>query len=75
MATKVPSTDFNVPWSQAVWLNPPAQVKEAENEILVTTDADTDFWRVRNCLNFTYRKYGHDFFAFVILDNIVQFHS
>ncbi len=56
MAAKVPSTDLNIAWSQAVWLNPPAQVKETENEILVITDANTDFWRVRNCLNFTHKK-------------------
>lgn len=48
MATKIPSTDFNVSWSQAVWLNRPAQVAETENDIVVTTDADTDFWRVRS---------------------------
>lgn len=46
MGTKIPSTDFNVPWSQAIWLNPPPQVYEIENDIVVTTGADTDFWRV-----------------------------
>lgn len=46
MATKIPSTDFNVPWSQATWLNPPPQVVENDNGIVVTTGKDTDFWRV-----------------------------
>ncbi|XP_037045623.1 regulation of enolase protein 1-like isoform X1 [Bradysia coprophila] len=46
MTTKIPDTDFNVPWSQAVWLNPPPQVSEIENDILVSTGAETDFWRI-----------------------------
>lgn len=46
MATKIPSTDFNVPWSQAIWLNPPPQVRETEKDILVTTGENTDFWRL-----------------------------
>ncbi len=48
MSANIPLTDFNVPWSQAVWLNRPAQVAETETGLSVTTDADTDFWRVSN---------------------------
>lgn len=46
MSTQIPSTDFDVPWSHAVWLNPPPQVNETDKDIVVTTGKDTDFWRV-----------------------------
>lgn len=46
MSTKVPATDFNVPSSQSIWLNPPHQVVETDKGILVTTEKDTDFWRI-----------------------------
>ncbi|KAG4079864.1 hypothetical protein HA402_014995 [Bradysia odoriphaga] len=46
MTTNVPPTDFNVPWSQAVWLNQPPQVSEIENDLLVSTGTEADFWRI-----------------------------
>lgn len=46
MAAKIPATDFDVPLSQAVWLNPPAAVEEIGKDIQVTTGKDTDFWRL-----------------------------
>lgn len=46
MTTKIPSTDFIVPYSEAVWLNAPPKVDITKKDILVTTGLETDFWRV-----------------------------
>jgi len=35
----------SVAWSAATWLNPPAAVREDGPDLVVTTRADTDFWR------------------------------
>lgn len=46
MSTKIPSTDYDVPLSQAVWLNPPPQLNVTGKDIMVTTGEESNFWRV-----------------------------
>lgn len=46
MSPKIPLTDFVVPLSQAVWLNPPTKINVRGNETIITTDMESDFWRI-----------------------------
>lgn len=46
MSSKVPSTDYDVPPSEAVWLNRPSVVDLSGKDIIFTTDKESDFWRL-----------------------------
>lgn len=48
------STRQRVPYSSGIWLNPPANIEEVSDSLLVTAKAQSDFWRE------TYYNFIHD---------------